>query len=588
MFLSSKTATNYRTLLDDVETFLTNRALESVVIAAGGTGYTVGDVLTVAGGTLTGLGYAAQLTVTSVAAGVIDGVRISQSGSYTADPTSPNAATGGTGSSATFTLTMAVVGWTRNMRTQEAVSAAISAGGTGYALTDVLTLVGGVEVLISPQFAVSAVGVSAAAIAGGGTGYTVSDVLTVVGGTGTAATLTVTSVAGGVIDGISVTTPGSYTVVPGNPVSVTGGTGTLATFNLTVDIVTAVTLVTAGKLNEVPANPAATSGAGTGCTLTVTYQDYQAASGNFDLLLQGVGSGADDLFIGMRVIGTGPVRSWELHGMTGYDAAQTFENQPGISPGDALSAEGAYIPLDNSAMTYWVFANGRRIILIAKVGAATYTNLYMGWLNPFGTSTEYPYPMVIAGCNSLRTSVFGSGAIGYSGMLDPISALNHVTGPCYYRDVQGAWNTVRNSREITGSTREAKDDFVIWPAGTPNKTFVAAEDNATSGLNLTTDLIPRVGNPGTATKVMKQTPETPDDISLLWPTLFIRSGDGGSIPRDVHGELDNVYWTSADIDGAAATAVSEDRLVDPNDDEYIFFQNCNRTELFSYFCVKEE
>ena len=76
--------------------------------------------------------------------------------------------------------------------------------------------------------------VQSATIANGGTGYTVNDVLTVVGGTGTAATLTVTAVSGGVITGISVTTQGDYTVNPTSPVSVTGGTGSSATFRLDI------------------------------------------------------------------------------------------------------------------------------------------------------------------------------------------------------------------------------------------------------------------------------------------------------------------------------------------------------------------
>ncbi len=70
------------------------------------------------------------------------------------------------------------------------------------------------------------------AIVDGGAGYTANDILTVVGGTGTAATLKVTSVAGGVIDGISVQSSGVYTSDPSDPVSVTGGTGANATFTL--------------------------------------------------------------------------------------------------------------------------------------------------------------------------------------------------------------------------------------------------------------------------------------------------------------------------------------------------------------------
>lgn len=68
----------------------------------------------------------------------------------------------------------------------------------------------------------------------GGTGYTVNDVLTVAGGTSTtAATITVTSVAGGVIDGVEVTEPGVYSVLPANintPTDVGDGSG--ATVNL--------------------------------------------------------------------------------------------------------------------------------------------------------------------------------------------------------------------------------------------------------------------------------------------------------------------------------------------------------------------
>ena len=72
-----------------------------------------------------------------------------------------------------------------------------------------------------------------ATVVAAGSGYLVNDVLTVTGGTGTATQLTVRSIGGsGEIIGVSVTTPGSYTVLPTNPVSHSGGTGTLATFDL--------------------------------------------------------------------------------------------------------------------------------------------------------------------------------------------------------------------------------------------------------------------------------------------------------------------------------------------------------------------
>ena len=69
----------------------------------------------------------------------------------------------------------------------------------------------------------------------GGTGYAVGNTLTVVGGTGSIlAELTVSTVSGGgAITGVSISNAGLYTTKPSNPVSVTGGTGSSATFNLT-------------------------------------------------------------------------------------------------------------------------------------------------------------------------------------------------------------------------------------------------------------------------------------------------------------------------------------------------------------------
>jgi hypothetical protein len=78
-------------------------------------------------------------------------------------------------------------------------------------------------------------GAISATVFNGGTGYAVGNVLTVVGGLPTTATqLTVTSVSGGVITGVSVSTAGSYTYGnnPLNCAGVTGGSGTGATFIL--------------------------------------------------------------------------------------------------------------------------------------------------------------------------------------------------------------------------------------------------------------------------------------------------------------------------------------------------------------------
>jgi hypothetical protein len=75
-----------------------------LAITVQGTGYTVGDVLTVVGGS--GVQQATEITVTAASGGGhVHGATITSPGLYTTPPTNPVTITGGTGSAATFTLT---------------------------------------------------------------------------------------------------------------------------------------------------------------------------------------------------------------------------------------------------------------------------------------------------------------------------------------------------------------------------------------------------------------------------------------------------------------------------------------------------
>ena len=86
---------------DRLVTFAASGTVVAVEISNGGSGYAVGNVLTVSGGTPA---TAAQLTVTSVSSGVITGVTISNAGSYTSGttPNNPASVTSATGTGAKF------------------------------------------------------------------------------------------------------------------------------------------------------------------------------------------------------------------------------------------------------------------------------------------------------------------------------------------------------------------------------------------------------------------------------------------------------------------------------------------------------
>jgi hypothetical protein len=98
-------------------------------VANGGTGYTVGNVLTIVGGTPSSV--AGTLTVTSVSGGVITGVGSSNFATYTALPANPVSVTGGSGTGATITATW-VVG-----------TIVVSTAGSGYIEQPTITFSGG-------------------------------------------------------------------------------------------------------------------------------------------------------------------------------------------------------------------------------------------------------------------------------------------------------------------------------------------------------------------------------------------------------------------------------------------------------------
>ena len=122
-----------------------------------------------------------------------------------------------------------------------------NSGGANYTTVPSVTVsapttAGGVQATASATMFVGSATVSA-----GGSGYAVGNVLTIVGGTNSSvATLTVATLSGSAVATVTITTIGSYTSLPSNPVSVTGGAGTGATFTLAWSV-SAIVVDTAGS-----------------------------------------------------------------------------------------------------------------------------------------------------------------------------------------------------------------------------------------------------------------------------------------------------------------------------------------------------
>jgi hypothetical protein len=101
----------------------------TATIQSGGTGYTVGNVLTIVGGTFSG--QVGTYTVTGVSGGVITSISRTTGSGYSVLPSNPVSTTGGTGSGATLNLTWTVSGFT------------ITNAGSGYVEQPTVTFSGG-------------------------------------------------------------------------------------------------------------------------------------------------------------------------------------------------------------------------------------------------------------------------------------------------------------------------------------------------------------------------------------------------------------------------------------------------------------
>lgn len=391
----------------------------------------------------------------------------------------------------------------------------------------------------------------------GGTGYTAGDILSVVGGTSSiTATVEVVTVSSGIITAVRIANQGVYTANASTPNSATGGTGSGASLVLTFS----------------------SNG-------WVTQVNHTWSGSEKEVILKGTGGGTDSIYAGWRTFsnsGTG-YYNWELHGMTGYSAGQSMSNQPGVSPGFhdtgvTATTRGAYLLLMNASMNYWFFITSYRIIVVVQTGTA-YNNAYLGWGSRYGTSGEYPYPMVISGHTEVYTEIYNQSALS-SGLCDPWNRGGYTAnGPMFVRTADGSWYSVSNGTSGTNSPDER--DHVVLPAGLPtgyeSTGTVSPEDRvmmASSSCPTFRNIAPAGG---TGTAVANLQPTGSDNSRAMFPTIVFLYLPSPQILM----ELTGVYWMSG-----AGSVNTGDRII-LNNVSHRIFQNCNRTNNYSFLAIRE-
>lgn len=248
--------------------------------------------------------------------------------------------------------------------------------------------------------------------------------------------------------------------------------------------------------------------------------------------LKGTGlSELDEIYIGIRSyldLSTNAY-NWGIIGMTGYDSGLSFDLQPGASSQCVLCLSNL------SGMEYWIIANGRRFILIVKIGTV-YVSSYCGFLLPYATPGEYPYPLYIGATSYLESQLYSDSGLVTSAFWKMGQSKNdssHATG-CLLRLPSGVWLAFTQDRVNPSETTKIGR---IWPYFS---TDGSAVDYGIGDL----DLI----NTG--------------EYSLLEVILYTKEYDDGN----VYGSLEGVFHLPG-------SGISSEDTVTISLDTYLLIQN---------------
>lgn len=265
-----------------------------------------------------------------------------------------------------------------------------------------------------------------------------------------------------------------------------------------------------------------------------------------ELILRAPGlAGTDQIFVGITTFenATADYFNWRIAGFTGYNAALAFGAQPGVM-------QNVFLRLWNSPIPYWFVANGRRVVIVAKV-STNYMMGYLGFINPYPSPNQYPYPLAIGGDwaispEPLLTDVawrwsntfITANNFPMSSSWDPGGGVIRAnTSTLRIRRPDGTWGFMRAG---SNAAYQDLDDSTIWP-------YMAGMANLQANLGA--------------------------DQSPVFPIVLHDN------TPEVYGELDGVFAVSGQA------RASED-LIHVGADDLLMVQNIFRTGRNAYCAVK--
>jgi len=536
---SAAQATDYRDLLTKLVQFSCSQHVATVAVNNGGTGgtYVVGDIVELQHASAH---LYARFEVTTVSGGQITGLRIVDSGAYA----------------------------------QQATSATVSAGGSGYAVGDILQVQGGSS-RMPAKFQVATLSGSAVA--------------------------TVSLFEGG----------GVYSSTPSNPAATVGvGPSTFAGNDACTLTVTYQSIVGTTGL-------AVTGGGGTGATVDITLAEtgwavddrdtndrlYNSVDGEKEVCLVGDAAGKTNKpYIGFGTFteddGVNDRYIVTIYGMTSHNPLLDFDqsNQFLGSPGAWGQSRPYILCSENQVqnMDFWFSADDLRVCGVVNInpGAANtddgeYMHFYAGFVDTFATETEDPYPMYIFASGRTPNIDPSASTANITGLSELLAPSGQSIGSYFY-DVQASgWQQVRNSQ----NTANQLQDTVMSPC-----CRIREINGSTDADNIVSDNVIRydngVGstNRSSPSRRLRPVPGT-TDLHFPFPLTIVHRPGGSALNANEDrpiGQLRGCFWVyNTDDTGSTITNFSEDYITIGSDRYRVFHTHVQR-QLYHYIALKED
>lgn len=324
-----------------------------------------------------------------------------------------------------------------------------------------------------------------------------------------------------------------------------------------------------------------------------TQRDITYSPAERELIMRGTGGSSPErpLYFGLQTYSNSGLGrfNWDVRGMTGFsDGSPTgsvaFADQPGLGPSNQ------YVPLQNASMTYWMYGTDRRVIMVVRTGTS-YQFMYAGFLNIFGTESEYPYPLCVAGSSWNVDQRFNDNNLNYASVPHPGATSAAGRGPVSFRFVDGTWLSCSH---YSGTTTESRGQQVnhpgIWPLLNGITDATATPESVAP--QRCTEIVGAQRRCFGEEFVATTAGGTPDQRLMQGfgsprPTPMFPLTIAGRAPsRQFYGEMDGLYWCNG-----TGGLTAEDQLIDTSvspEVTYDVFQNIHRTDDWHLYAVRRD